>query len=204
MRKLALLLVAIGPMIALPAVAQTPGAAERARVAGTVEKLDGDRLTVNVAGSETQTVMLSADAKIYGVEKRRLGDIKPGDFVASGGVRGTDGQIHAVELRIFPESMRGIGEGQRPWDVKPQGVMTNATVGTVSQTTDGGIVHVTYKGGESEYVVGPDVSVLAYVLADRTLLRNGAAVVTIAVKQPDGSLLTSRVTAEKDGVKPPM
>src|SRR5215471_10574610 len=118
MKKLALLLVAIGPMIALPAVAQTPGAAERARVAGTVEKLDGDRLSVNVAGSGIQSVMLSADAQIYGVEKRRLGDIKPGDFVDSGGVRGTDGKIHAVELRIFPESMRGVGEGQRPWDVK--------------------------------------------------------------------------------------
>ena len=204
MKKMALLLVAIGPMIALPAVAQTPAAAERARVAGTVEKLDGDRLSVSVAGSGIQTVMLSADAQIYGVEKRRFSDLKPGDFVASGGVRGTDGQIRAVELRIFPESMRGVGEGQRPWDVRPEGVMTNATVGTVSQTTDGGIVHVTYKGGESEYVVGPEIPVLAYVLADRTLLKAGAAVVTIAMKQPDGSLLTSRVTAEKDGVKPPM
>jgi hypothetical protein len=204
MKKLLLLLVAIGPMIVLPAVAQTPGAAERARVVGTVEKLDGDRLTVNLAGGQTQTVMLAADATIYGIEKRRLSDIKPGDFVASGGVRGTDGKIHAVELRIFPESMRGVGEGQRPWDVRPEGVMTNATVGTVSQTTDGGIVHVTYKGGESEYVVGPDVPVHAYVLADRTLLKIGAAIVTIAVKQPDGSLLASRVTAEKDGVKPPI
>lgn len=204
MKKLALLLVAIGPMITLPAIAQTPDAAERARVAGTVEKLDGDRLTVNVADGPTQTVMLSADATIYGVEKRRLNDIKPGDFVASGGVRGTDGRIHAVELRIFPESLRGVGEGQRPWDVRPEGVMTNATVGTVSQMTNGGIVHVTYKGGESEYVVGSDVPVLAYVLADRTLLKTGAAVVTIAMKQPDGSLVTKRVTVEKDGVKPPM
>lgn len=82
--------------------------------------------------------------------------------------------------------------------------MTNATVGTVSQTTDGGVVHVTYNGGESEYVVGPEVPVLAYVLGDRTLLKTGAAVVTIAVKQPDGSLVTNRVTTEKDGVKPPM
>jgi hypothetical protein len=204
MKNLALLLVAIGALIALPAVAQAPGAAERVRVAGTVAKLDGDRLTVNVGGGGTQTVTLSADAQIYGVEKRRFSDIKPGDFVASGGVRGTDGQIHAVELRIFPESMRGAGEGQRPWDVRPEGVMTNATVGTVSQTTGGGIVHVTYKGGQSEYVVGPDVPVLAYVLADRALLKTGAAVVTIAVKQQDGSLLTNRVIAEKDGVKPPM
>ena len=65
-------------------------------------------------------------------------------------MRGTDGRIHAVELRIFPESLRGVGEGQRPWDVRPEGVMTNATVGTVSQMTNGGIVHVTYKGVESE------------------------------------------------------
>jgi hypothetical protein len=70
--------------------------------------------------------------------------------------------------------------------------------------TDGAIVYVVYKGVESEYVVGPEVPVLACVLADRTLLKTGAAIVTTAVKQPDGSLLTSRVTAEKDGIKPPM
>lgn len=204
MKRLALLLVTIGPMIALPALAQTPAAAERVRLAGTVEKLDGDGLSINAVDGRRQTVMLPADAQIYGVEKRHLIDIKPGDFIASGGVRGTDGQIHAVELRIFPESMRGIGEGQRPWDAKPEGVMTNATVGTVSQTKDGGIVRVRYKGGESELVVGPDAPVLAYVVADRTLLKTGSAVVTTAVKQPDGSLLTNRLTAEKDGVKPPM
>jgi hypothetical protein len=77
--------------------------------------------------------------------------------------------------------------------------MTNATVGTVSQMTNGGIVHFTYKGGESEYVVGPDVPVLVCVLADKTLLKTGAAVVTIAMKQPDGGLLTNRVTVEKTG-----
>jgi hypothetical protein len=107
--------------------------------------------------------------------------------VASGGVRGSDGKIHAVELRIFPEALRGIGEGQRAWNIRPEGVMTNATVGTVSQTPASGIVHVTYKGGESEYLVGPDVPVLAYVLADRRLLKSGAAVVTIAEKNPMGA-----------------
>jgi hypothetical protein len=96
MNKLALVLLVIGPMVALPAIAQSPGAAERARIAGTVKKLDGDRLSVNAADGRTQTVILSADATIYGVDQRRLSDIKPGDFVASGGVRGTDGQIHAV------------------------------------------------------------------------------------------------------------
>ncbi len=204
MRKLALLFLAVGAAIALPAMAQAPGGVTRVRVAGTVEKLDGDRLSVNTTGGPSQIVKLAPDATIYGVEKRRLEDIKQGDFVASGGVRGTDGKIHAVEVRIFPEALRGIGEGQRPWDAKPEGVMTNATVGTISQAGASGVVKVTYKGGESEYVVAADVPVLAYVPADRTLLKPGAAVVTIAAKQPDGSLQTGRVTAEKDGVKPPM
>jgi hypothetical protein len=138
-----------------------PRAGDRARVAGTVEKLDGNGLTVDRAGGPPQPVALSQNATIYGLERRSLGDIRPGDFVASGGVRGSDGKIHAGELRIFPEALRGIGEGQRGWNVRPEGVMTNATVGTVSQTPAGGIVHVTYQGDESEYLVAPDVPVLA-------------------------------------------
>jgi hypothetical protein len=204
MKKLALLFVALAAASGVPAMAQAPGAETRVRVIGTVEKLDGDRLSVNTTGGPTQIVKLTPDAAVYGVEKRRLEDVKQGDFVASGGVRGTDGKIHAVEVRIFPEALRGVGEGQRPWDARPEGVMTNATVGTVSQTGASGVVKVTYKGGESEYVVAPDVPVLAYVLADRALLKPGAAVITIATKQADGSLQTNRVTAEKDGVKPPM
>jgi hypothetical protein len=202
MGKLTLLAAAMATLLVQPAMAQ--GTADRVRVAGAVAALAGDKLTVHAKEGGEQIVTLTADAKIYGVEKRRLADVKPGDFVASGGVRGSDGKIHAVELRIFPESLRGVGEGQRPWAVKPEGVMTNATVGTVSETGAGGVVHVKYKDGESQFEVGPDVPVLAYVLADRALLKPGASVVTIAAKKPDGSLAADRVTAEKDGVKPPM
>jgi hypothetical protein len=184
--------------------AQTPPAPAPVRIAGTIDKLDGDALSVKAADGQTTTVNLDPNAGIYGVEKRTLGDIKPGDFVASGGIKGTDGKIHAVEVRIFPEPLRGTGEGQRPWAAKPDGMMTNATVGTVTQSPDGGVIHVTYKEGESEYVVGPDVPVLAYIVADRALLKPGAIVLIFAQKQPDGTLTTKRVTAEKDGVKPPM
>jgi hypothetical protein len=187
-----------------PVLAQSPPDGTPTRVAGTIEKLDGKTLTVARPDGQKQSVTLTPDAKIFGVERRKLTDIKQGDFVASGGVRGTDGKIHAVEVRIFPEELRGTGEGQRPWDVRPEGVMTNATVGTVSQTGDGGVIRVTYKDSQSEYTVGPDVPVLAYVVGDTTLLKPGAAILTIARKQPDGSLVTNRVTAEKDGVKPPM
>lgn len=184
-----------------PAWAQN---APSVRVAGAVEKLDGATLTVKEKDGTSAAVKLAENAAIYGVEKRAVSDIKPGDFVASGGVKGTDGKIHAVEVRIFPEPLRGTGEGQRPWSAKTEGVMTNATIGTVSQSPEGGVVHVTYKDGQSEYTIGPEVPILAYVVAGRDLLKPGAAVLVFAQKQSDGTLTTSRVTAEKDGVKPPM
>jgi hypothetical protein len=198
-----LLTVALMTLCTLPLLAQTGLGSARVRVAGTVDQLNGDMLVVTERDGQKETVHLSPGAKIFGVEKRQITDIKPGDFVASGGVHGADGKIHAVELRIFPEALRGVGEGQRPWDRRPQGLMTNATVGTVSHTSQGGVVRVTYKGGQSEFIVGPEVPILAYVLAERSLLKPGAAVVTIARKTQDG-MSTDRVTAEKDGVKPPL
>ena len=185
-------------------MAQTPSAGPTTRVVGTVDKLDGDNLVVDTRGGQPVTVVLADNAAVFGVEKRSIADIKPGDFLASGGVKDADGKIHAVEVRIFPEILRGTGEGQRPWDVKPDGVMTNATVGTVSQSPEGGVIHVKYKEGVSEYTVGPEVPILAYVAGDRSLLKPGAAVFTVAQKKPDGTLTASRVTAEKNGVKPPM
>jgi hypothetical protein len=185
------------------AAAQSPPGTTSVRVAGAVGNLDGDNLVIDTNDGQNLTVILNADAAVYGVETRSVADIKPGDFLASGGVRATDGKIHAVEVRIFPEALRGTGEGQRPWSVKADGVMTNATVGTVTQSPEGGVIHVAYKGGESEYTVGPDVPVLAYVAGDRGLLKPGAAVFLVAQKKPDGSLTTGRVTAEKNGIKPP-
>lgn len=200
MRRFSLVAGLLAWLLAVPAMAQTPSV----RVAGTVDKLDGATLTVKGKDGEATVVKLADNAAIYGVEKRTVADIKAGDFLASGGVKGPDGQIHAVEVRIFPQSLRGTGEGQKPWSAKPDGgVMTNATVGAVTQSASGGVVHVSYKDGQSEFVVGPDVPVLAYVDADRTLLKPGAAVLIFAQKQSDGTLTTSRVTAEKDGIKPP-
>jgi hypothetical protein len=203
MRSLSLLAGGFAVLVAVSAAAQAPPAGTPTRVSGTVDKFVGQDLSVTQRDGQVARVTLIADAAIFGMAKASIADIKPGDFVASGGVRGTDGKIHAVEVRIFPESLRGAGEGQRPWDVKPDGVMTNATVGTVAKAPDGDVIHVTYKGGESEYTVGPDVPILTYVRGDTGLLKPGAAVFMIALKQPDGTLTASRVTAEKDGVKPP-
>ena len=142
-------------------------------------------------------------ARMGALVKASLDDVKTGGFVGVTSLPDENGNQKALEIHIFPEALRGTGEGQRPWDVKPDGVMTNATVGTVSQSPDGGVIHVTYKGGESEYSVGGDVLILLYVADDRSLLKPGAALFLLALKKPDGTLTANRVTAEKDGVKPP-
>src|ERR1700732_5415425 len=167
MRPFPLFIAAFAALAAASSAAQTPPETTPMRVVGTVGKLDGRNLTVNPREGAPVTIALSADAAVYGVEKRTLAAVQPGDFLASGGVRGTDGKIHAVEVRIFPETLRGTGEGPRPWDARPEGVMTNATVGTASQSPEGGVIHVKHKDGESEYTIGPEVPVLAYVAGDR-------------------------------------
>jgi hypothetical protein len=150
------------------------------------------------------TIALAPNYTVVALAKKSIADIKPGDYVASTGVKGADGKLHAIEVRIFPENMRGTNEGQFAWDLQPNTTMTNATVAGVASATGGQTLKVKYKGGESEYIVGPDTPVLTYAPGDPSLLKPGAAVFLVAQKHPDGSLTASRITAEKAGVKPPM
>lgn len=203
MRTLTYLVIGLVALAAGPTLAQNPPANPPIRIVGTIDKLDGDVLTVKAGDGQITTATLKADTQIWAMAKSSLADIKPGDFVASGGIKGTDGKIHAVEVRIYPEPLRGTGEGQRPWSARPDGIMTNATVGTVTQSPDGNILHVTYKGGESEFIVGSDTPVSTYVTGDKSFLTPGLAVFAIAPKTPDDKLLITRVYVEHDGVKPP-
>jgi len=193
--------IAIAALIALavgPALAQTPPAGTPTRIRGTVDKLDGQNLMVKSRDGQTLTIELAANVAVITLVKKSVADIKAGDYVASTGVKGTDGKIHAVEVRIFPEAARGTGEGQYPWDLMPDSIMTNATVGKVDQAPQGPVLHVTFKGTESEYTVGPDVPVLANAPGDISLLKPGVAVFVIALKHEDGKLTSARLYAEKD------
>jgi len=199
--------IAIAALIALavgPALAQTPPAGTPTRIRGTVDKLDGQNLMVKSRDGQTLTIELAANVAVITLVKKSIADIKAGDYVASTGVKGTDGKIHAIEVRIFPEAARGTGEGQYPWDLMPDSVMTNATVGKVDQVPQGPVLHVTFNGTESEYTVGPEVPVLANGPGDISLLKPGVAVFVIAAKHEDGKLTSARLYAEKDGIKPPM
>jgi hypothetical protein len=203
MRKIALAAAVIG-LFVMPAFAQAPPAGTPTRIRGTVDKLDGQNLMVKSRDGQALTIALADNVTVITLVKKSVADIKTGDYIASTGVKGTDGKIHAVEVRIFPESARGTGEGQFPWDSMPDSLMTNATVGKVDQAPQGPVLHVTFKGTESEFTVGPDVPVLANGPGDISLLKPGVAVFVIALKQADGKLTSGRLYAEKDGVKPPM
>lgn len=205
MRMPSLLVVALLSVSTLPALAQTaPPEGTPTRIRGAVEKLDGQTLMIKSREGQDVSVALAPNFVVVGVAKRSLSDIKAGDYVASTSVRGTDGKLHAVEVHIFLEAQRGTGEGQFPWDLVPDSLMTNATVSGITAAPEGQTLKVTYKGSESDVIVGPDTPIVTYVPGDASLLKPGAAVFVFALKKPDGSLTAARVTAEKDGVKPPM
>jgi len=204
MRSLSLFIVAVAGLVAMPALAQTPPPNAPVRLRGTIEKLDGHTLMVKSRDGQSVTVALADNVSVVYLVRKTIADIKSGDYLASTGIKGTDGKIHAIEVRIFPEALRGAGEGQYPWDLQPDSIMTNATAGQITQTPQGNIVKVSYKGTESEYVIDPTTPIFAYEQGDMSLLVPGAAVFIIGPKKDDGSLTAARVTVEKDGIKPPM
>ena len=191
-------------LLALPAAAQQAPEGTPTRIRGTVEKLDGQTLTVKSREGQQLTIALAPNFTVAAVVKKSLADIKTGDFVGAASTKSADGKLHALEVLIFPEAMRGSGEGERPWDLTPDSLMTNATVDGIASAAQGQALKLTYKGGESEIIVAPDIPIVTFAPGDTSLLKPGAAIITAALKKPDGSLSASRVTAEKDGVKPPM
>ena len=191
-------------LIVPPAMAQAPPEGTSTRIRGTVDKLDGQTLMVKSRDGQSLMVELAPNFTVRGVVAKTVADIKAGDYVASTSVKGPDGTLKAIEVHIFPENMRGTAEGQFPWDLVPDSVMTNATVAQITGAPQGQVMKVTYKGSEAEVTVPPGIPIVGYVPADASLLKPGAAVFISAQKQADGTLTAARVTAEKDGVKPPM
>jgi hypothetical protein len=171
------------------------------RVRGTVERLEGSALTVKSRTGDTVALTLAPDFRVSGVVRKELGDIKPGDYVASTSMRGTDGKLHAIEVHFLTPA---APSGQSPYDLAPDSIMTNAIVEGVAAAPNGRSLKLSYKGGEAELVVGEDVPVVVAMPGDLTLVQPGRAIFVAALRRPDGTLVALRATVEKDGVKPPM
>jgi hypothetical protein len=173
-------------------------------IRGTVRLLDGQNLVVISREGQVVTVLLAKDVKVSTVAKVDLAAIKPGDFVGTAAVPGTDGRLHAQEVVVFPESLRGAGEGHRPWDLTPDSTMTNATVAEVVAAAKGRRLRLDYKGGSQELEVAPDAPIVTLASGDIGLVKPGTIVFILATKKADGTLEADRLVVGKDGVDPPM
>ena len=186
----------------LYAVAQQPPSPTRVR--GTIEGVEGDMVAVKSRGGEDFRLRMANDMRLVGITKISLSDIKVGSFVGTTTVPGPDGMPTAVEVHVFPESMRGTGEGSRPFDLRPNSTMTNATVAESVAGNDGHTLLVKYKDGEKKVVVSPDTPVVTYVHADKSELKAGAKIIAFFKKLPDGSFEANRISVGLNGLTPPM
>jgi hypothetical protein len=186
--------------ISLPASAQ-----ETVRIRGTIEKVDGPVFVVKNRDGAELKLTVTDNPLFVAIVKSTMADIKPGMFVGSTGMMQPDGSQKAIEVHIFPESMRGTGEGHYDWDLKPQTKMTNANVEQTVAGVEGPILSVKYKDGEKKLVVTPETAVVTYVAGSKDDLKPGTKIfVAAAKKQPDGTVQTPRITYGKDGLTPPM
>jgi hypothetical protein len=182
--------------------AQAP---ETVRVRGSIESVDGSTLNIKSRDGAAMKVSVPDNVTVVAVAKASLADVKQGGFVGITAMPQPDGTQKAVEIHIFPEAMRGTGEGHRPWDLTPGSTMTNATVDSEVAVSDGQKLVLKYKDGEKTFVVPANVIIVTYVPATKADLKAGEKVfIGAAAKQPDGSLSAPRVTVSKGGVNPPM
>jgi hypothetical protein len=174
------------------------------RVRGTIDRVDGDVFIVKARGGSEVRLKLQENAMVVALIKASLADIKQGSYVGVSGMPQPDGSQKALEVHIFPESMRGVGDGHRAWDLQASSTMTNGNVEQTVGSASGQVLMLKYKDGDKKIVVPPDIPIVSYLPGNRSELVPGASIfVAAAVKQPDGTLEAPRVNVGR-GVAPPM
>lgn len=174
------------------------------RVRGAIERVEGDTYVVKARNGTEHKVKLPDNVVIVALIKASLADIKQGSYVGVSGMPQPDGSQKALEVHIFPEAMRGAGEGHRPWDLQPSSTMTNGAVEQTSASANGQVLTLKYKDGEKKVVVPADCPIVSYLPGNKSELKPGTPIfISAATRQPDGTLTTPRVNVGR-GVAPPM
>jgi hypothetical protein len=187
-------LVAIAAVAAssLTAIAQQPPSPTRVR--GTIEAVDGDVLSVRSRGGEDVKLRMTGDVRVEEITRISLADIKVGSFIGTTTVPGPDGSQNAVQVYVFPEDMRGTGEGSRPDDLRPNSTMANATVAQAAAGNNGHMLTVKYKDGEKKVTVAPETPIITYVPVDKSDLKADTRIIAFVKQLPDGLFETNRIS----------
>jgi len=176
-----------------------------ARVRGTLEKIDGNNLIIASKSGKETNVPLKDGAPIIAVTKGAMSDIKSNSFVGITAMPQPDGTQKAVEVHVFEESLRGVGEGHYPWDLMPNSTMTNGAVAQQVEKVEGNTLQVKYKDGEKTIIVPKDAEVVNLVAGSKADLKTGAHVfIPRWEKQGDGTWQAAVVVVGRDGITPPM
>ena len=192
-------LAAVLPTLPHLALAQRPATA---RIRGTITAISDSQVTVKQRNGDTIEVGIAPDVRLTEVYPVTFADVKPGTFVGVGGMPQPDGSQRAIAVVLFPENMRGIGEGHYPFDFLPDSTMTNATVADVAASSDGRRLQLKYKDGEKTIVVPPDAPVVSLRPGDRAMLQVGSGV-SMTVQETDGKPMATRINAGRNGFNPP-
>ena len=175
------------------------------RIRGAIEAVDGPMLSIKSRDGTDMKVRMTDNVAVFAVVKTDLSEVKPGSYIGVTAMPEPDGTQKAVAVHIFPENQRGAAEGFRPWDLRANSTMTNATVAETVKGADGQNILVKYKDGEKKVVVPPDTPVVTFVASDKSEIKPGAKLIIFgAAKKDDGTLEANRVNVGRDGVTPPM
>ena len=169
------------------ATAQQPPSTVRVRA--TIENVDGQTITAKSRDGAEMKIHLADNAPVNEVVKVPLSDIKPNSYIAVTAMPQPDGSQKATAIVIFPEAMRGVGDGHRPWDYVANSTMTNGTVDTSVNSVDGQKLVVKYKDGEKTIFVTPETLIATYAKKSMADLKPGEKIFIAATKPaPDGTL----------------
>lgn len=183
--------------------APSPTPAPAPRVRGVIESVDTHTLWVVTKAGDKVTLKLPDNPSVTWIQPIAVSAIKPGSFIGTAAVTQPDGTLKALEIQVFPESMRGVGEGHRAWDLGEGSTMTNGTVGNL-KVSKGRTLTLTYKGGEQTVFVPAMAPVITYAPATAAALKKGAHVIISASQNPDGTMTATRIGVGKNGLVPPM
>jgi hypothetical protein len=195
---------ALAVSVATASLAQQPPP-QTQRVSGTIERIDGNTIYGKGADGGAITLKLADKVAITAVLKATFADIKPGDYVGTGGVPQPDGTQKAVELRIFPKPQEDGGHYYEGWYGAPNGTMTNGFVQPVVAVGGEGdpVIVVKYPQGEKRIIITPNAHVVRNVFGGRDDLKPGAVFrAAAATKQPDGSYTAAAIAVGRDGARP--
>lgn len=202
MKSLRITLAATIALSASSAFAQNAPVAVRATIEGVAA--DGTSLNVRTRAGEERAVHLNAKTRFVLVVPAAIADVKPGAYIGVAALPGEGDELRAMEVHIFPEVMRGTGEGFRPFDLAPGSSMTNGALAARVEGVAGPKLTVTYKGGQQTIIVDPKTPIVGFEPGAQSDLKPGAAIVARGAKQDDGSVDVGFVLVGKDGLVPPL